>query len=34
MVFLPASADPPAVGDWIDVAVRFTTATFDSVDLL
>ncbi|MBC7596486.1 MAG: alanine racemase [Kineosporiaceae bacterium] len=34
MLFLPASADPPAVGDWIDVAVRYTTVTFDSVDLL
>ena len=34
MVFLPASADAPAVGDWIDVAVRYTTVTFDSVELL
>lgn len=34
MIFLPASAKVPAVGDWIDVAVRYTTATFDSVDLL
>ena len=34
MLFLPASADAPAVGDWTDVAVRYTTTTFDSVDLL
>jgi hypothetical protein len=34
MLFLPASAKMPEVGDWVDVAVRYTTATFDSVDLL
>lgn len=34
MLFLPVSVEVPAVGDWIDVAVRYTTATFDSVDLL
>ena len=34
MLFLPASATLPEVGDWVDVAVRYTTATFDSVDLL
>lgn len=33
MVFLPASAQAPEVGDWVDVAVRFTTATFDSIEL-
>lgn len=31
MVFLPASATAPAVGDRVDVAVRYTTATFDAV---
>lgn len=34
MLFLPASAHVPDVGDWVDVAARYTTATFDSVDLL
>ncbi|MEO6470592.1 MAG: alanine racemase [Aeromicrobium sp.] len=34
MIFLPSSAAVPAVGEWIDVAVRYTIATFDSVDLL
>lgn len=34
MLFVPGAAAVPAVGDWVDVAVRFTTATFDSVDLL
>lgn len=34
MIFVPASAAVPEVGDWVDVAVRFTTATFDSVDLV
>ena len=34
MLFLPASTTLPEVGDWVDVAVRYTTATFDSVDLL
>jgi alanine racemase len=33
MVFLPAGATAPAVGDSVDVAVRFTTATFDAVTL-
>jgi alanine racemase len=33
MVFLPASAEAPAVGDDVDVAVRFTTATFDAINL-
>ncbi|QGG43065.1 alanine racemase [Aeromicrobium yanjiei] len=33
MIFLPASATAPAVGDRVDVAVRFTTATFDAVNL-
>lgn len=33
MVFLPASARAPEVGEWVDVAVRFTTATFDSIEL-
>lgn len=34
MLFIPAGAEAPAIGDWVDVAVRYTTATFDSVDLL
>lgn len=33
MVFLPASAKVPGVGDWVDAAVRYTTTTFDSIDL-
>ncbi len=33
MVFLPASAAVPDVGDTVEVAVRFTTATFDAVVL-
>jgi hypothetical protein len=33
MVFLPSSAQAPQVGDRVDVAVRFTTATFDAVNL-
>jgi alanine racemase len=33
MIFLPASAREPEVGDTVDVAVRFTTATFDAVIL-
>lgn len=33
MVFLPASAAVPEVGDSVEVAVRFTTATFDAVIL-
>lgn len=34
MIFLPASAHAPDVGDTVDAAVRFTTATFDLVTLL
>ena len=33
MIFLPASAHPPEVGDTVNVAVRFTTASFDAVNL-
>lgn len=33
MIFLPASATAPQVGDRVDVAVRYTTATFDAVTL-
>jgi len=33
MVFLPASAQVPEIGDWVDVAVRYTTATFDTIEL-
>ena len=33
MIFLPASATAPEVGDTVDVAVRFTTTTFDAVNL-
>jgi hypothetical protein len=33
MVFLPAGARAPQVGDRVDVAVRFTTATFDAINL-
>ena len=33
MVFLPAGARAPQVGDSVDVAVRFTTATFDTINL-
>ena len=33
MVFLPVSAAVPEVGDTVEVAVRFTTATFDAVIL-
>nr|WP_246400848.1 alanine racemase [Jiangella mangrovi] len=31
MIWLPADATPPAVGDQIDVEVRFTTTTFDTL---
>ena len=31
LVFLPADVPAPAIGDEVDVAVRFTTATFDTV---
>lgn len=34
MVFMPTSAGVPEVGDTVDVAVRFTTATFDTITLL
>lgn len=33
LVFLPASARAPDVGEVVSVAVRYTTATFDSVTL-
>lgn len=33
MIFLPGRATAPAVGDSVDVAVRFTTATFDAITL-
>lgn len=33
MIFVPTSVTAPAVGDTVDVAVRFTTATFDSINL-
>jgi alanine racemase len=33
MIFVPASVTAPEVGDSVDVAVRFTTATFDAVNL-
>ena len=33
MIFLPANVTAPAVGDSVDVAVRFTTATFDAINL-
>lgn len=33
MIFVPAGAQAPAVGDSVPVAVRFTTATFDAVIL-
>jgi hypothetical protein len=31
MVFLPADATPPPVGDEVDVRVRHTITTFDRV---
>ncbi|MEJ7634651.1 alanine racemase [Aeromicrobium sp.] len=31
MIFLPSTAQAPRVGDGVDVAVRFTTATFDAI---
>jgi alanine racemase len=31
LVFLPSAARAPEVGDAVDVAVRFTTATFDAI---
>ncbi len=33
MIFLPADADPPAVGDDVEVRVRLTTTHFDAVHL-
>ncbi|MET0767517.1 MAG: alanine racemase [Aeromicrobium sp.] len=33
MIFLPGRAEAPAVGDRVDVAVRYTTATFDAINL-
>ncbi|MGH3459440.1 alanine racemase [Aeromicrobium sp.] len=33
LVFLPATAHAPKVGDTVSVAVRYTTATFDSITL-
>ena len=33
MIFLPAGAHAPEVGDSVDAAVRFTTATFDAIIL-
>jgi alanine racemase len=33
MIFLPSSAPAPQVGERVDVAVRFTTATFDAITL-
>ena len=32
MIFLPAGTAPPAVGDELDVQVRYTTTTFDRVE--
>jgi hypothetical protein len=33
MLFLPSGVDVPAVGDEVDVRVRFTATTFDRVDI-
>ncbi len=33
LVFLPAAARPPEVGDTVSAAVRYTTATFDTITL-
>lgn len=33
MIFVPGGADAPAIGEEIEVAVRFTTATFDHISL-
>jgi len=33
LVFVPASIDPPAAGDTVTAAVRYTTTTFDTVTL-
>jgi hypothetical protein len=34
MLFLPSGADVPAVGDEVDVRVRFTATTFDAVEIV
>jgi hypothetical protein len=31
LIWLPPGTDPPAIGDEVDVDVRFTTTTFDRV---
>jgi hypothetical protein len=31
MIWLPAGVAPPAVGDELDVDVRFTTTSFDQI---
>jgi hypothetical protein len=31
LIWLPANIHPPAVGDEIDVDVRYTTTTFDRI---
>jgi hypothetical protein len=31
LIWLPPGTDPPAVGDELDVDVRFTTTTFDRI---
>lgn len=33
LVFVPADVAAPAIGDTVDVAVRYTIATFDRIDL-
>ena len=33
LVFVPASVDPPAAGDTVSAAVRYTTTTFDQITL-
>jgi hypothetical protein len=33
LVFVPASIEPPAPGDRVTAAVRYTTTTFDTVTL-
>jgi hypothetical protein len=33
MLFLPAGAAVPAVGDLVDARVRYTATTFDRVEL-
>lgn len=34
MVFVPADVPAPAIGDTVEVAVRYTTTTFDRIDLV